>query len=177
MYNFEKSNTIRDKINDLIKNEKNPIDSLPDEHTVQDIFLDLQDEKYFNINVVNDVNNRHIMEFDQIAYHELVKEETDWSRGDINQYTSMDFFAPLIMKAVERRYTIRRFPKILTITPTDKISVKDCRINPDMVYDMFNPEIERLRDYLGDDFRRLIRDDVNLVTIVMFNSYEFQKIL
>lgn len=177
MYNFEETNTIRDKVNKLIKEKKNPIDELPDEHTVKDIFLDLEDDKYFNINIINDVENRHMVTSDQIVYHELVKEETDWSRGDINQYTSMDFFAPLVMKAVERRYTIRRFPKILTITPTNKISIKDVRFNPDIVYDMFNGEIERLRDYLGDDFTRLIRDYSNLVTIVMFNSYEFQKIL
>ena len=177
---FIKPNSIRTKVDKLIKEKKSPINELPDEHTVKDIFIDLEDDKLFKINIVDDIQRSYDREIDEVVYHEMVLDKLDYDpmRGELpptSNYTSDDYFFPFTARAVENRFTIMRQPKILTIIPDKKISIKDTSIIPEYVYQMFEEELCRLKDYLGDDIKRIIRDDKNLVTIVLFDSYELRK--
>ena len=150
---FIKPNSIRTKVDKLIKEKKSPINELPDEHTVKDIFIDLEDEKLFKINIVDDVQRPYDREIDEVIYHEMVLDKLDYDpmRGELpptsTNYTSDEYFFPLTSRVLENRFTIMKQPKVLTIIPnSERITISDILHMPEYVYQMFDEEMGRLRD-------------------------------
>lgn len=168
---FIKPNSIRDKIDKLIKEKKSPINELPDEHTIKDIFIDLEDDKKFNINIVDDLQSSCGREVDEIVYHEMVLDKIDYDT------ICIESTIPKIARVVENRLIIIKQPKVLTIIPNgERISISDGVERPEYVYQMFDEEMSRLRDYLGEDLKEVLHDNKNLVTVIMFNSYECREL-
>lgn len=168
---FIKPNSIRDKIDKLIKEKKHPISELPNEDTVKDIFIDLEDDKLFNINIVDDLQSSSGREVDEIVYHEMVLDKIDYDT------ICIESTIPKRARVVENRLIIIKQPKVLTIIPnSERISIRDGVERPEYVYQMFDEEIIRLRDYLGEDLKEVLHDNKNLVTVIMFNSYECREL-
>lgn len=184
--NYTKPFTIKDKVNKILKDKKHPIYSLPHYETLKDIFIEFEDDKKFFINVVNDINSQ--VESEMICFHEmkpLQPLDYDPMFGEYpSPNTSMEFQIGLTMTAVENRYSIRKEPKILTLSPNPKkydvgdiCSMANHFKNFSVLdYYQINEEIDRAKEYLRGDFKRIIFDNKNGVIIILFNSYECQKI-
>lgn len=186
---YTKPFTIKDKVDKILKDRKHPIYSLPHHETLKDIFIELEDDKKFFINVVNDINSQ--VESEMICFHEMKTEPLNYDPmwGEYQSpSTSMEFQPGITMRAVEKRYSIRKEPKILTLSPNPKKydidnihsmakTIESHFKGFNMIdYYQLNSEIDRSKEYLRGDFKRIIFDNNNGVIIIMFNSYECEEI-
>lgn len=172
-------NTLMDRVNRILNNVNNQglsFHLLPDEHTVRDIFLDLEDDKLFRINIVDDVLNKSDFDYYDFYYQEMVLDKMD-NEHIYSERVYDSFTMNLKYKLIKNRYCIRRLPKILTITPNDeKVSINEFNYWDDFVQYMCYNELSRLKDYLGEDLKRIVRDNKSRSTIIMFNSYDIKEI-